>query len=413
MYLFDEALLCVTDDKKKNIASKVVESLSATSDRLRLKGRVYVRHIKDTIDTSDELGNLYLTIAMRDENLDRFVLSFKSKNTLNIWKSQIDVLIQQHAGRDQSAAAMSTPPESASPSESLPGRFVKSPSMPSSVRDSILSGETHATHSSAFSSPSTMYSMSSRHTRSTNASSVISSPVEPDSPEEEYKRHMASISDLSASTSLSIPPQMPQFHVSNITADPRDFTPLDLMLILSVPSPFTAPSSFSLKVKIIRQTLEFVINSVGPKARISIVAFTAGEGARGVLRKTPFLAVGKPEGRRKLELAVEEIGREPMESGADTEALALVDSRDPRVTVVTGVNLGAYSCFGRTRACLSCDLDFSPRYSAPAKVEELPDGRDFAQRWKGWDTEAADGSGDGKGGSSKVRRLSIIFFICS
>lgn len=56
VYLFDEAILCVTDDKRKGDGKR--------RDNIRLKGRVYVKHIRNVADTSKD-GELSITVYMR------------------------------------------------------------------------------------------------------------------------------------------------------------------------------------------------------------------------------------------------------------------------------------------------------------------------------------------------------------
>jgi len=70
IYLFAEALLCVSDDAKKGIG-RMMDGLhsSPSGDKLRLKGRVYIRHISRVEDTShsatpDSDGEYTLTITM-------------------------------------------------------------------------------------------------------------------------------------------------------------------------------------------------------------------------------------------------------------------------------------------------------------------------------------------------------------
>jgi hypothetical protein len=103
------------------------------------------------------------------------------------------------------------------------------------------------------------------------------------------------------------------------------------MLILSVP----ASGPTSLKIGILRNSLEFLVAYVGPRTRISLVTYTSGEGIRGVLRKTPFLAVGKAEGKSRLEKAISEIGAE----AGGGESTAMIDHQEERVNVVTACNL--------------------------------------------------------------------------
>lgn len=117
---------------------------------------------------------------------------------------------------------------------------------------------------------------------------------------------------------------------------PHDFPAIDLMLIFSVPLPTSAPSSYQLKIRLIRSTLDFVISNVGPRSRVSIVAFSAGEGARGMLCKTPLLSVNKPQSRERLNTFIDSLGSDNVE-GANA-----FDRTDESVNVVTAVNLGKF-----------------------------------------------------------------------
>lgn len=57
IYLFTEALLCVSDDGRKGLGSRMLDNISGHShsgeSRLRLKGRVYLKHMASVRDTSD------------------------------------------------------------------------------------------------------------------------------------------------------------------------------------------------------------------------------------------------------------------------------------------------------------------------------------------------------------------------
>ena len=57
VYLFEEALLCVVDDRKKGAPLN-------SEDKLRLKGRVFVRHMRSVEDSSSADTGLSLTIRM-------------------------------------------------------------------------------------------------------------------------------------------------------------------------------------------------------------------------------------------------------------------------------------------------------------------------------------------------------------
>ena len=68
VYLFNEALLCVVEDKRKGKQKQVEES--PTFGNLRLKGRVYIKHIAN-LECSE--ADLSLTIHMVGF-LQRFLL---------------------------------------------------------------------------------------------------------------------------------------------------------------------------------------------------------------------------------------------------------------------------------------------------------------------------------------------------
>lgn len=310
--MFEEAILCVTDDKRKGLTGKIVDGISGPSDKLRLKGRVYVRHIRTVIDTSQD-GDLSLTIMMSDDALDEFVMTFKEKTSLDIWKSQIEALVNVHH-------APSAPPPAPSAGMGRARGMVGSPSH-DSVHGSEYSAASDgsvrsATHSSAFSG----------YTRTTSSTAPLSTIIqEEDSRDLHHFNHSSPrASNYTSSTSSSYPLQF----LPTPSLGPREFTPLDLMLILSVP----ASGPTSLKLGIIKSSLDFILQSIGPRTRLSIVTFSVGDGTRGVLRKTPFVAVGKFEGRKRLEAIVNELG-------ASGEGRGMIEHKEERVNVVTAVNL--------------------------------------------------------------------------
>ncbi|KAG8871992.1 hypothetical protein FRB97_008116 [Tulasnella sp. 331] len=119
VYLFKEAIICVLEDKKKTasnsaigkmvagVASNIPSSSSSLhSDSaspkpaLRLKGRIYIRHIKRVLDTS--VGpELSLTIDMEDERLDSFILIFKDRTTLEGWRAVVASLVDAVRERER------------------------------------------------------------------------------------------------------------------------------------------------------------------------------------------------------------------------------------------------------------------------------------------------------------------------
>jgi hypothetical protein len=255
---------------------------------------------------------------MSDDALDEFVMTFKEKASLDIWRAQIESLVALHS--HPSPNFSSSPPPAPSAGARSRG-MVASPSNDSYNGSEYSAGSDSGrsnAHSSAFSG----------YTRTTNSTAPLSSIIHEEDPSD--LRHYPSKDSHAAgaryapSTSSSSYPQ----HVPS-PLGPRDFTPLDLMIILSVPS--SGPNS--LKLGIIKSTLDFVIQNVGPRTRISVVTFSTGEGTRGVLRKTPFIAVGKTEGRKRLETVVSELGCE------QGDCVAMIEHKEERVNVVTACNL--------------------------------------------------------------------------
>src|SRR6266508_3780373 len=111
---------------------------------------------------------------------------------------------------------------------------------------------------------------------------------------------------------------------------------MDLILVISLPPPNSLPSTAQLKIRVIKATLDFLLASLGPKDRLSIVTFEVGVG--GKVRKTPFLMAGKPHSRGRLEKFVDETGIRIEESRDD---FLVRGSKEEKTDVVTAVNHGA------------------------------------------------------------------------
>ncbi|SCV68743.1 BQ2448_864 [Microbotryum intermedium] len=311
VYLFAEAILFVNEEHRRGLAHKIVDGLSGQGDRLRLKGRVYVRHIDSVIDTSNAT-KYSLTVVMSDDALEEFVLTFGDRMTLEGWQKSLTALINRHK--------LPTSPEYHLPSAPPPA-----PSSGARSRAMVNSSSNESNSSTGGSAESwgTGYrsSSSSGFTRSggTAPSTAGSCMIPEEGSASPRQRSRAQSSDYPSNISVA----------ALSLAGPREFASLDLMLILSVPS--SGPNH--LKIGILRNTLDFIIQNVGPRTRIAIVTFSTGDGARGLLRKTPFLAVGKQEGRERLNSVVAELGK------GRGECEALVEHQDDRVNVVTACNV--------------------------------------------------------------------------
>lgn len=200
---------------------------------------------------------------------------------------------------------------------------------PTLSADSARSHNSQYSHESDSSAHSAAHSSSfSNYTRTTSSTAPFSSTIREENQKDLRKFNTSSRDFLRVDPSSASRPT-PTYVVPTTPLITRDFTPLDLMLVLAVPS----SGSSTLKLRIIRNTLEFLVASLGLQTRLSIVTFSASEGIRGRIRKTPFLAIGNSDSRRRLELLIQGIG-----AGAD-EVPGMMEVREERVNVGSAVNV--------------------------------------------------------------------------
>ena len=294
VYLFKEAIICVMEEKKRGLgrllsnASSFTDpgSLSGQSKGvLRLKGRIYVRHIKN-ITASSAAGEMSLTIDMEDE-LASFILIFKEQGPLEAWKNNIQALVNLF--QSQNGVVRQAPPKL--DIEEFGG---------SAKAMRMLSGSTQTTVSSVDSLLSPTRSTMSSSTSQSHHSGIgqrhySSNKLAPLGEDEE-------LSAYESSTNLVTP------HTSSGPSNslsPLPHPALDLILVISLPPPTALPSTAQLKVRVIKATLDFLVASLGPKDRLSLVAFEVGVGGR--VRKCPFLSVNKAQSRQRLEKFINEL----------------------------------------------------------------------------------------------------------
>lgn len=310
VYLFEEAILCVSDEKRKgSIAGKSADTTARNiaTDKLRLKGRVYLRHVRAVADTSTE-EELSLTILMTDDNVAQFVMIFQERFKLEAWKAQVENLLPSRSEARPRVESMypQTPASAYSP--------------PRNRRE--VTSDLSASDRSEFTA-------STAQTRTTRSSVSPASPTIPEEPS--YEEDFGAFIRQQTAESSSPPPVGLGFaaHLHPSMESRRDFPSADLMVVISVPP----ASAGMLKIEIIKNALQCLVANAGPLTRIALVVYTTGEGPRGMLRKTPFLAVGRSEGRKRLEAAIEELGQD---RGTPS---ALFYHKEERVNVVTACNL--------------------------------------------------------------------------
>ncbi len=318
VYLFQEALICVSEEKKSGF-SKIFSSGSSSRSfdsrstggggnkaALKLKGRIYVRHVKKILDSSVP-GELSLTIIMDDEAMEPFILTFKDRSSHEMWRNNLQRILDE--SRQASAA---TPSSAIGPTQSA-----------MKIAKLMGSGAPMPPPSAPFSrpppfSPSTIGS-ANMHTSSA---------------------HEALSPTLTTSSSFLAASPMPQHNgdggageLAYVAPLAPVHTPLDLVVVLSLPAP-SSGTSLPLKMKIVRQSLGFVLACMGPKDRISLVACEMGP--RGCARRTPFLNTTRADSRRHLEAFVETLGNGPSSNISDE--FVVQSGSDERFDVVTAVN---------------------------------------------------------------------------
>ena len=327
VYLFKEAIICVVEEKKRGLgrllanatdAGSIVSS-STSRGVLRLKGRIYVRHIKH-VTASSAAGEMSLTIDMEDE-LASFILIFKERSSLESWKNNIQGLVNMFQA--QNARSQSSPePARALNMEEFGG---------SSKAMRMLSGSTQTT-------VSTVDSLLNGSSRSTMSSSTSHGSIA----QRHQMSHANKLSPLGEDDELSnyespatlVTPYTSSGPSNSLT--PLPHPPMDLILVISIPPLSAAASTAQLKVRVIRATLDFILASLTSKDRVSFVTFEVGSSGR--VRRTPFLSIGKTHSRTRLEKFVNDLGIR-VEEGQDE--FLVKGSKDEKTDVVTAVNHGS------------------------------------------------------------------------
>jgi hypothetical protein len=349
VYLFKEAIICVLEEKKKSLGRLLSGDGASISGGvtggggannkgvLRLKGRIYIRHIRRVHDTSSA-GELSLTIDMEDERLESFILIFRDRGTLESWKSNISTLVQAfQAGQGRGGTA---------DLDEFGGVGQPMPKGVSAKAQRMLSGSTGTTSNSDSSSvgPDSLIGAGTR----SPASSSTSPGMHPSNvygaggyqagtrlakiPSEEQLGH------YTPTENRTVTPHVATGRSNNLT--PLVHTPLDLILVISVPPPSAVPATAALKVRVIKTTFDFVLAQLGAKDRLSLVTFEVGVGGR--VRKTPFLSLGKATSRTRLQGFIDRISipGQPHPDGMDEFLVRNAAGPEEKTDVVTAVNHG-------------------------------------------------------------------------
>lgn len=346
VYLFKEAIICVMEEKKRSLGrllSGVSGSSSSTGDGasiadrapargvLRLRGRIYIGHIRQVTDSSTP-GELSLTIDMEDERLDSFILVFRERSSLETWRSHINRLVQQLHARNNAIL------QQQQPQQLDKGLDIEEFGV-SSKAARMLSGSTGTTSSSARADSVLDGSGRSIASSTTSHSGLRGAPMPPAPPQYQHKP----LSTLGEDEELSQYDPAAGFVTPHVSHGPSNslspvaHAPLDLILVVSVPPASAVPSTAALKIRVIKNALDFVIAQLGQRDRLSVVTFEMGAGGR--VRKTPFLSLGKTQSRARLGKFVDEIGMRE-DDGTGWKDEFAVRTQDEKTDVVTAINHG-------------------------------------------------------------------------
>jgi len=306
VYLFQEAIICVAE-KKRDLTSYMAPSKGA----LRLKGRIYVRHIKN-VTALLAPGEMSLTIDVEDE-LASITLIFTDRASLKSWKNNIKTLVDLYHA--QNGLVRAQEPERLLDLEPFRG---------SRKTMRRLSGS---------STTSTVDSLLNDSGQSRTFSSIRTSPGSPTqgTPLGEDDQ-LSNYDDSSSNLATSHTPSGPSNFLS-----PLPHTHMDLILVISLPPPKSLPSTAQLKIRVIKATLDFLVAHLGPKDRLSLVTFEVG--MEGNVRKTPFLLLGSPPSRAKLENFIDETG---VKIDENKDESLVRGSKEEKTDVVTAVNHGKH-----------------------------------------------------------------------
>ncbi|KAJ9474491.1 RING-type domain-containing protein [Pseudozyma hubeiensis] len=367
VYLFQEALLCVTEERRKGLSRFMANGTSASvaggagsaeaetgKPALKLKGRIYLRHIRRVLDTT-VAGDHTLSITMDDDNLDQFVLCFRETETMRVWQSRLKELTE-NVGKSPAMQAAQALPVAAEDSSNVQAASVTAKSadapgltaqraitaQPPTSAASVLSGKTGSHHGSV----AALQSQNSK--RLSNVSSSHHS----------NQGHASKVANRVSISSDTVPSH--QQWSSSGGLDPRipppsmlPHTPIDLVIMISVPSVLpehvsgSISSSAALKLRLIRSTLDFVVHSLGPNDRVSLVAFTVG--IDGEVKRTGLLNPHREASRQLLQEFVQNIGRpwETQEADPFSVDLSKLGGSSERIDSVTAVNVGLDVVLGR------------------------------------------------------------------
>jgi len=421
VFLFREVLLCISEEKKKSFSrfilkgssstpsgpatgapvnDRTLASLSAnaqTAPALKLKGRIYLRHIRKIACSPPKVENT-INIKLDDDSLDQFVLVFSKREEMDAWAKHITGQLSHNALARSTVYGISNSPfrTASEPGRPTPGLGIE---FTGGVARSYVGGPSDS--NSVVSSSTVAFPPLNRASRRTDSlskkpaapSPFIPSPL-PGVPPNNLPMSPASVVSLhrtrsrspgapsrssaygtDRSASRSRPSPGGAGPITTVAADDAPYarwsssggfnpsqpappllphSPVDLVVLISVPTAAiragSTMSTATLKLRAIRGTLELIISSMGPRDRLALVTYSIGQ--EGSVRRTALLNSHKQRSADKFQQFVrsiehgwqgeeedpflEDVGRSPASSSAEGG----VTSESVRIDMVSAINIG-------------------------------------------------------------------------
>lgn len=149
----------------------------------------------------------------------------------------------------------------------------------------------------------------------------------------------------------------------------RHHTPIDLVIVISTPTPTPSSSGvLPLKQRLMKSSLQFVLASLGPRDRVSLIS--AESGLDGAVRKTPLLNATRHNSRLRLENFIDGLGVGRLER----DEFSVPNTQNDQHDVVAALNIGLDVVLGRriknpiTGLLLISDTNDTPRRADMALV---------------------------------------------
>ncbi|TIB78870.1 hypothetical protein E3Q22_02420 [Wallemia mellicola] len=367
VFLFENALICVSEDRKSH-------PMKDGRRVLKLKGKIYISNIR----RATSIGDTALVLETETDDFRDLTLMFMMRDEREQWKAQFDKLIyssvniQHHQPQPQHVNTLQnqqTEQSPESPASSLRERIEKE--RISRLLTPQLGNNNRQSQQTSFSAPQVPFTaplspVSLPHSpRSTapssygKASSIATSGISTNPSDVSAfglayagegggnKARESMRSSVSANVSANLSEH------SLVQLAPHDGTlhphaPADVVLIL--PLPTSQHGSPTLKLRFLKSSLEFVINKLGPRDRICVVTFRSMQG--GALRRTPFITPSSINGKQKLSRFLETFGNNWDDSvyGIDgaPDPFKVGTKADEKTDVVTAMNAALDGVLQRT-----------------------------------------------------------------